>query len=243
MPSLNLFNLIDAHFQSSNLFSHLPVFDEIYYLGHPEGKVQKYKAVREGQECGIFALTVIRKEEEIVWEAAEDILERCVWEATRRVQGHFIFDLLTFDIHKEINTFNYTEFGQLLVNSSLKTDPGEQRLVKYSSAYGILQKLIVERWGKITFKTSVDIYDDKPEFFYTIVRRMFKLAEFPNHPLIVLVNDLSSDPVFDPANEQQQQFLRKLIDERVQDSIEFLPEVYVQDREGVRELLSGTIVK
>ena len=243
MPSLNLFNLIDAFFQKSNLFSHLPVFDEIYYLGHPEGKIQKYKAVREGQECVIFALTFIRQDEEIVWEAAEDILERCVWEATARVQGHFIFDLLTFDFHKEINTFNYTEFGQLIVNNSVKTPPGEQRLVKYSSAYGILQRLSQERWGKITFKTSVDVYNDKPEFLYTLVKRLFKLAEFPNHPLIILLNDLSTVPVFDTANEQQQDFLRKLIDERVQDSIEFLPEVYVQDREGVRELLSGTIVK
>ncbi len=243
MPTLNYFNLIDAHFQRSNLFAHLPVFDEIYYLGHPEGKIQRYKAVREGQECSLVALTIIRDGEQIIWEAAEDLLERCVWEATQRVQGHFTFDLLTFDIHQEINTFNYTEFGQLLVNSSLKTNPGEQRLVKYSSAFGILQKLVVERWGKITFKTSVEVFKDKPEFLYTLVKRLFKLIEFPRHPLILLINDLSVEPLYDPTNAQQQEFLQKVIADRVPDTIEFLPEVYIQNRNGVWELLSKTTVK
>src|SRR5882672_5564962 len=111
-------NLIDAHFQRSNLFNHLPIFDTIHYLGHPEGKIQLYKANREGQECTLLALTMIRKEEDILWEAAEDLLERCIWDAAKRVRGVFTFDLLTFDIHREINTFNYEEFGILISNAS-----------------------------------------------------------------------------------------------------------------------------
>ena len=74
--SPKLLNLIDAHFQRSNIFNHLPIFDTIHYLGHPEGKIQLYKASREGQECTLLVLTIIRKEEDVLWEAAEDLLER-----------------------------------------------------------------------------------------------------------------------------------------------------------------------
>ncbi len=235
-------NLIDAQFQHSNLFNRLPIFDAIYYQGHPDGKIQRYKAVREEQSCMLLALTIIRKEEDILWAACEDLLNRCVIEGAARMQGIYSFDLLTFDIHKEINTFNYTEFSLLIANASRKIQPGEQRLVRYSSAYGLLQKMVVESWGKITLKTSVDIFKDEPSFLYVPVKRLFKIAQIPNDPLIILITDLSTQPLFDPSNQKQQDFLKKLMDEKAQETIEFLPEVYIQDKNGVRELMSGTMV-
>ena len=236
-------NLIDAHFQNSILFKYLPVFDAIYYEGHPEGKIQRYRAIRENQECTLLALTIIRKEEDILWDAAEDLLIRSVQEAATRVQGVFTFDLLTFDVHGEANNFDFNELGTLLVNHSLKTKPGEQRLIKYSSAYGLLQKLVVEPWGKITFKTSVEVFKDKPAFLFALVNRLFKLAEFSRNPLIISLNDVSSNPVYDPKDTDQQNFLSKIITEKSESNIEFLPEVYIQDKNGVRELMSGSIVR
>jgi len=236
-------NLIDAHFQNSNLFCHLPIFDAIYYEGHPEGKTQLYKAIREDQECTLLAVTIIRKEEDFLWEAAEDLLVRSVQEAATRVQGVFTFDLLTFDMHREINNFNFSELGTLIVNHSLKTKPGEQRLIKYSSAYGLLHKLVTEPWGKITFKTSAEMFKDKPAFLYLLVNRLFKLVEFSRNPLILLINDVSSNPVYNPEDKDQQGFLTKVLIKKSESSIEFLPEVYIQDKNGVRELMSGSIVR
>lgn len=241
MPRQSI-NLIDAHFQGSNLFKHLPVFDRIHYLGHPEGKIQLYKAFREDQECTLLAITVIRKEEDFLWAAAEDLLSRCVQEAAARVSGIYTFDLLTFDIHAELNTFNYNEFGLLIANHSRKIQPGEQRLVKYSSAYGILQKLVIETWGKITFKTSVEVTKDKPNLFYLLVKRLFKLNSFPRNPLVLLINDVSSDPIYNPEDQSQQEFLAKTIAEQSKDTIEFLPEVYVKNKNGVWELMSGSVI-
>ena len=242
MPVKQL-NLIDAHFQNSNLFKHLPIFDAIHYMGHPEGNVQHYRAIREDQECKLLAVTVIRQEESILWEAAEDLLKRCTIDAATRMQGIFTFDLLTFDIHREVKTFNYLEFSTLISNSSRKIPPGEQRLVKYSSAYGILQKMVAESWGKITLKTAVEVYKDKPALFYLLVKRLFKLDLFPRNPLILLINDLSSEPIFDPQDQKQQESLAKIVEEQTKNSIEFLPEVYVQDKRGVRELMSGSLIK
>ena len=56
------------------------------------------------------------------------------------------------------------------------------------------------------------------------------------------MTDLSMQPLFDAANQKQQDFLKKLVDEKARDTIEFLPEIYIQDKNGVRELMSGTTV-
>ena len=44
------------------------------------------------------------------------------------------------------------------------------------------------------------------------------------------------------AFEQQQQRLKAVIEKQIPKSIEFLPEIYVQDKNGVRELLSGSVI-
>ncbi|MDP2653757.1 MAG: hypothetical protein Q8Q08_06970 [Candidatus Omnitrophota bacterium] len=237
-------NLIDAHFQNSSLFRHLPIFDVIHYHGHPDGKVQLYKAVREEQECHLLALTVIRKEEDFLWDSAEDLLERSMYEAAARVHGIYTFDLLTFDIHNEVKTFNYAELVTMVAGNSRKIPPGEQRLVKYSSAYGILQKMVAEEWGKIVFKTSVDIYKDKPVFLDLLIKKLFQLSgPYAHKPLIILLNDLSSEPIFNPGDKDQQKRLAAVVNEQSQSTIDFLPEVYIQDKNGARELLSGTEVR
>jgi len=241
MPKL--LNLIDSHFQNSNLFAHLPIFDAIYYEGHPEGKIQKYKAVREDQECLLLALSIIRQEEDVIWQSAEDFLKASIIEAASRMHGVYTFDLLTFDIQKEVKTFNYNELILLLINHSRKLPPGEQKLIKYSSAYGILQKLVVEDWGKVTLKTSVDVFKQKPQHLDAVVRQLFRLGEFSHKPLIVVIHDLSSQPIYDPTDKIQQDLLMSAVNKQAENTMEFLPEVYIQDKNGVRELLSQSNVK
>jgi len=236
-------NLIDSHFQISNLFNHLPIFDEIYYEGQPMEKVQQYRALREGQACTLLAITIIRKDEDFLWEAAEDLLERAVWQASTRVRGVYAFDLLTFDMHKETNTFNFNELSQMMHNVSLKLKPGEQKLIKYSSCYGLLKKSADESWGKIVFKSAVEVFNDDPKFLFSLVSRLLKSAEYSHNPVIALVNDVSANPLYNAQDEVQKTFLSKIIEQQAKSSIEFPPEVYVQDKNGVRELLSGSVVE
>jgi hypothetical protein len=54
------------------------------------------------------------------------------------------------------------------------------------------------------------------------------------------LNDLSQNPIFDPENKMQQLRLKKVIANLIPNSIEFIPEVYIQDKNGARELLSGS---
>ena len=237
-----MLNLINGGIQNSNLFLHVPLFDEIYYEGYLEEKVRKYKAVREDQPCRILALNVIRKGEDIIWDALEDLLKRCVIDAAARVRGAYIFDLLTVDIHKEVKTFSLAELSRTILKNAQTLSPGEMCLVKYSSVYGLLQKLSHQDWGKMTLKTSVEVFKDKPSYLDLLVKQLIKNFEFAHEPGILLLNDLSQNPLFDPRDALQQERLSRAIEAQIPNTMEFLPEVYVQDRGGVRELLSGAVI-
>ncbi len=236
------YNLIDGHFQHSNFFRHLPVFDEIYYEGLAQPKVQAYRAVREGQACRLFGVTIVRQGEDILWGSTRDLIERSVRDVAGAVQGIYHFDLLSFDIHAETRAFRPDELSRLILSHSLKTRPGYQRLIKYSSVYGLLQKIVDEPWGKIVFKAAVEVFRDKPSFLCSLVKRLLPDAGFSREPVIVLIHDMSLTPLWDPDNELQQKSLRRYLDGLARDSVDFLPEIYVQDKNGARELMSGTRV-
>ena len=233
-------NLIDSGFQNSNLFQHMPLFDEISYAGHNEDKVRQYKAVREGQSCGILSLNFIRNDEKILWDAVEDFVKRSTISATPSVRGIFIFDLLTIDIHKEIKTFKHAELTTLIMNTAIKLSPGQVKMIKYSSVYALLHKTAAYDWGKITFKTAVNVFKDKPDYLDLLVKQLLKDYVFPHDPVILLLNDLSQNPIFDLKNETQQMRLKKIMEALIPNSVEFIPEVYIQDKNGARELLSGS---
>ncbi len=237
-----MLNLIDGGIQNSNLFLHMPLFDEIYYEGYLRGKVRKYKAIREDQPCQILVLNVIRKDEDVVWHSMQDLVKRSITEAKFSVHGIYVVDLLTMDIHKEIKTFKPAELTELLINHTRKSTPGSTRLIKYSTIYCLLQKTLHEEWGKIVFKTAVEVFKDKPHFLDLLIKQLIKSFEFSHEPSILLLNDLSLNPIFDPHDDQQQERINKLLEKQIPKSIEFPPEVYIQDKNGVRELLSGSII-
>jgi hypothetical protein len=233
-------NLIDFGFQNSNLFRHMPIFDEISYVGYNQEKVRQYQAVHENQVCNLLALNFIRNDEKILWDAVEDFVKRSTIEAASLVHGIYIFDLLTIDIHSEIKTFKHRELTSVIINSAAKLAPGEMRMVKYSSVYALIHKVTAEDWGKITFKTAVDVFKDKADYLDILIKQLLKDYIFPHDPVILLLNDLSQNPIFDLQNERQQSRIKKTISGLIPNSIEFIPEVYVQDRSGARELLSGS---
>lgn len=218
----------------------MPLFDEISYVGHNEEKVRQYKAFREGQTCSILSLNFIRNDEKILWDAIEDFVKRSTINAASSVRGVYIFDLLTIDVHNEIKTFKHAEFTTVIINNAAKLAPGEIKMIRYSSAYALIQKTIEGDWGKITFKTAVNVFKDKPDYFDLLIKQLLEDYMFPRDPVILLLNDLSQNPIFDLQNEMQQARIKKVIANLIPNSIEFVPEVYIQDKNGARELLSGS---
>jgi hypothetical protein len=216
----------------------MPLFDEIFDKGHRTGKVRLYEGTREGLTCQILALNIIRSDEKFFWEAVEDFIARAVTQAAPATHGVYTFDLLTIDIHKEVKTFNFQELSALLLNTTRKLNPGDQKLIKYSSAYGIIRKLVHEDWGKVALKTAVEVFKDKPDYLDLLIKTLLKDFTFSHDPVILLLNDLSNVPLYDPQNEIQQERLKAVMRKLIPESIEFPPEVYIQDKNGLRELLS-----
>ena len=237
-----MIDLIPGGIQHSNLFLHMPLFDEIYYEGIQDGKVRKFKAVREEQPCRMLFLNVIRKDEDVIWEALEDMIKRSVLQAAAQTHGIYTFELLTVDIHKEVKTFNLNELAVTIASHARKLKPGEVRLVKYSSLYGLIQKRVHEDWGKMALKTSIEIFKDNPSYLDLLIKQLIVNFDFSNDPGILLLNDHSQTPLFDPNDALQQERLRALMEAQIPKSIEFPPEVYIQDLNAVRELLSGSVI-
>ncbi|MCK5580320.1 MAG: hypothetical protein KAJ18_03515 [Candidatus Omnitrophica bacterium] len=232
-------NLIEGEIQHSNIFVHLPRFDEIYYDGYLEGNVRKYRAVREGLPCHVLVLNVIRKDENVIWGAFQDLIKRSVANAALAVRGVYIFDVLTKNIHQEVKTYNHAEITTMLINHALKCAPGEKRLIKYSSIYGILRKLSLVDWGKMTLKTAVEVFKDEGRFFDLMLKKLIKNFEFAGEPGVLMINDLSQNPIYNVQDEMQQKRLSALMAKQIPTSIEFPPEVYIRDINGIRELYSG----
>ena len=231
-------NLIDFGFQNSNLFAHMPKFDEISYVGHNQEKVRQYKATHEDQTCNLLTLNFIRKDEVILWDAIEDFIKRSTINAASSVHGVYIFDLLAIDIHKEIKTFKHAELSTVIINVASKLAPEEIKMIKYSSVYALIHKTIISDWGKITFKTAVDVFKDKPDYLDILIKQLLKDYVFSRVPVILLLNDLSQNPIFDLKNEMQQMRIKNVIAKLIPNSIEFIPEVYIQDKNGTRLLMS-----
>ena len=213
----------------------MPLFDEISYAGHNEDKVRQYKAARENQTCNILSLNFIRNDEKILWDAVEDFVKRSTISATSSVHGNYIFDLLTIDIHKEIKTFKHSELTTLIINTAVRLAPGEVKMIEYSSVYALIQKTIDSDWGKITFKTAVNVFKDKPDYLDLLIKWLLKDYTFSHDPVVLLLNDLSQNPIFDLKNELQQERIKKVLDSFIPNSVEFVPEVYIQDKNGARE--------
>ncbi len=83
----------------------------------------------------------------------------------------------------------------------------------------------------------MDVFKDKPDFLDPLIKQLLKDFQFPHEPVILLLNDLSQNPVFDLQNKMQQTRIKKVITELIPNSIEFIPEVYIQDKNGAGELL------
>jgi hypothetical protein len=233
-------DLIKASFESSNLLRHLPRFDAVFYEGCIAENIHRYKAVREEQECTLLSSTVIRKDEDILWSSTKDLFENAARQAAAASRGTYILELLTFDLHHEIKTFSYPELVRIIINTSLTLSPGEQALIKYSSFYALLQKTAEAHWGKIVFKSAIETFKDKPGFLFTLIGRMLDGAgKVHGGPVMVLVNDMSKTPLYDPANTSQQALLAKLTKDHRRGSLGSDTEIYIQDMNGLTELSAG----
>lgn len=236
MPSNLDFTSSDIH--AAPTFVRLPKFERIEFLGFRDGVVQRFKAAREGQEFSLLALNIIRRDEKDFWEACQELLERAVQMAAARMHGVFRLELLNFNIHRELETFNFQDLTQLISNHGARLTPGQKRLIKYSTAYALLTKAVDEEWGKVHFIPGIEVFADEPNRLDKVVGRMWKIAESCPGPRLVVINDLSLTPIYDPSDEDQALRLRKKLPAQGDLFSTDCPEIYINDQRASTELVS-----
>ena len=235
-----MFRLFDTDIHSSPTFAYLPKFSAVNYKGFISDKIQYFETEREGMQCTVLGSMIIRKDDKYVWEACDDLLGRAVKDASHSVYGVYRYDLLGFDVHREINAFNFQDLTTLVVNHSRKLDNGQEELIKYCSSYGMLRKMSTQDWGKTVFNSNVEVFNNEIEKLDLYVKKFLSVGSINRkfkEPVTVVINDQSLNPVFDKKNEVQCDRLKKMFDKFLE-KFEIRPEIYINDKNGSTELVS-----
>lgn len=210
-----MLNLVEYDILSSPAFKGLPQFQTVEFKGFIKEKLPLFQAEEKGNDPGqtvnVVVANIIRREDKFVWESCADLLARSVQSAQDITRGMFRFDVISFDVHNEIRSFNPQELAQLLANHCRKISVGEMRPVKYSSLYGVLTKILEEEWGKIILQPAVEVFLKEPEQLDLYVKHLLKLTAGLTGRTIIMVHDLSLEPILNSGNEGQKQRIHKLL--------------------------------
>jgi hypothetical protein len=149
--------------------SSLPLFKKFSSFIHPVLKSRPapkryfFEAdSSEGKQVFLVTLTA-SKEDGPVWKAAQELLEFGLKAASAQMRGAFGYDLVSADISGGMKTFIPANFSALLANHGKAMAPGEKRLIQYGPFWGVLSKRIPLDWGKIEFRSPVEIVPKETE--------------------------------------------------------------------------------
>ncbi len=217
----------------AQLFSAFPSWKSIDYKKEVTPKILRFE-VQEGEEMRpLYLASIISKEEKIAWQSFQDVLEHTMKAAQNNVRGFFGFDVLSVDLQNGTRNFDPKALSQLIVNHARGFGPDQKTLIRFGQLFSLLHYRAPAEWGKIEVKTHVEFFAPgpaSPEVTETSVRAALMgsgaknknslgdqidlflkklLRESGREPnAIYIVHDLSVQPVWDPANELQQQRVR-----------------------------------
>jgi len=123
------------------------------------------------------------------------------------VKGFFGLELLSLSLSEGIQNFEAGAFVQLIINHAKKLEPGAKSVFQYGSFRFCLSKRIPEEWGKIEFKTHVEVFR-KPRaqldlFIKKKCAELLKDARYASSPKTLVIRDLSRESLFRFGEEGQ----------------------------------------
>lgn len=204
-------------------FAKLPPFQSAVYAGEAAEKVLRFKCGQEDKEILVDLVSVIGSEESLVWKSCREMFAYALKLAAQEMKGFFGYELLTADLSRGLAHFNPHDLAQLLTNHAAKMSPGESRLIQYGTFWGLLSKRIPEDWGKIEFKTCVEVYQKPPEQLDGYLLALLKKCG-PSAESALVIHSIGTKSLLQPANEVQSANLKQLW-ELCQTKYGYLPSV------------------
>ncbi|MCB9800264.1 MAG: hypothetical protein H6757_05860 [Candidatus Omnitrophica bacterium] len=219
-------------------FLRLPWLSAFTYRGKLNPKTYLFDVLSERGPARLILSTLIEKEQADIWKSCHAMLERTFKTAALGIKGFFGFDLITLDLHQGMQHFNWDMLSQLIANHCRKMQTGEVRLIQYASLYGVLHKRMQEDWGKIEFKSGIEVYTQAPEKFDLHLKKMLREAadRKGEKPDVFLVSDFGQMPIFKFGDETQTGRLKKFLESVCENQKETMPDIYVTHKDQTVEL-------
>jgi hypothetical protein len=221
-------NLVLFDILTSPVFRRLPPFDEVFLKGRTGGLSLVF-AVRRGEEAWVLvSAAVIRQDERFLWESCQDLLNQGLLSAAGAAHGVFTFELISFDVHREIGSFRVQELAELIANHSRRLAVGQESFVKYSSCFGSLKKIADEDWGKFILKSAIHTFDQPPAKLDLFIKQLLRVPVPAGGTKWILIQDYSRTPLLEPDNLEQKERLAKLL-HRQPDLFQETPRIVMND--------------
>ncbi len=237
----------------ANLFTDSPSWKAISYPKELTAKILRFEVILEEESPRpLYLASIISKNEKMAWQSFQDVLEHTMSLAQNGLHGFFGFDVLSVDIQDGIRNFNPNDLGRLIINHSRDLGPDQKTLIRYGQLFALLHYRAPADWGKIEVMSHVEFFNREPiasplnSFSEESVRAaltgggakkqswdqmdilfkkmMNKGGREPN--AFYIVHDLSVDPIWDPADEVQQQRVRVWFEKEIQAYEGKAPEIY-----------------
>lgn len=236
----------------AKIFSGFSSWEAISYKKELTPKILQFEIQDREELRSLYLTSIISKNEKMAWQSFQDVLEHTMTIAQMGVRGFFGFDVLTVDIHNGMRNFDPKALSQLIINHSRGLGPDQKVLIRYGQLFALLHYRAPAEWGKIEVKTHVEFFSQAaafPDVTEASVRAALMgsgarnknspgdqmdlllkklLKESGGEPReVYIVHDLSVNPVWDPANEVQQQRVRAWLEKETQSREGNPPEIYL----------------
>ena len=216
-------------------FTRLPAFDSVEFRGIIPPSLYHYQLNIGTETRFLFCAWMVLKEESLAWNAFRELLGETFKMAASQMRGFFGLELLFMDLSGGFSSFHPGNLAQLIINHSKKLEPGKQTLIRYASLWMILSQRMAVDWGKIDFKSRVEVIS-KPEQLDLRLKKFLRatadLVSEARPPLFALF-DLGQAPVLKFGAEEQTARIRRWL-EGFQKAGAPVPEIYIcQQGKGI----------
>ena len=236
----------------ANIFSKFPSWKDIAYKQELTPKILRFE-VQDGEEVrSLYLASIISKDEKMAWQSFQDVLDHTMGLAQNGLHGFFGFDVLSVDIQAGIRNFDPKALSQLIINHARNLGPDQKVLIRYGQLFALLHYRAPADWGTIEVKTHVDFFSQTAASTEVneasvmaalmgagaknknssgdqmdLLLKKFLKTSGQEPRAIYIVHDLSVHPVWDPANEVQQQRVRTWLENEKKKKEGILPEIHL----------------
>lgn len=180
----------------ANIFSAFPGQRDISFVKEVTPKLLRFEVTGAEQTKPLYLAAVISREEKMLWQSFQDVLDYAASLAQNDLRGFFGVNVLIVDLKEGIRHFDPTGLAKLFVNHGRELGPDRCAMIRYGQLYCLLQKRAPADWGKIELKTHVTIVDPEKNRMETFFKKMVRESGKETGAGYVL-HDLSTSPVFD----------------------------------------------